>query len=56
MNPDCTINCWYGTEAHFDALENNLTFNSMDELLYGDANRDNEIGIADAVALRKRLI
>ena len=56
FDPDCTINGWYGTEAHSYALSNNLKFNPMDELLYGDANGDNEIGVADAVALQKYLL
>ena len=56
FDPDCVINGWYGTEAHSYALSNNLKFNPMDELLYGDANGDNEIGIADAVALQKYLL
>ena len=56
FDPDCTINGWYGTEAHSYALSNNLKFNPMDELLYGDANGDNEIGISDAVALQKYLL
>ena len=56
FDADCTINGWYGTEALSYALSNNLKFNPMDELLYGDANNDGEIGIADAVALQKHLL
>ena len=56
FDSDCTINGWYGTEAHFYALSNNLKFNPMDELLYGDANKDGEIGISDAVGLQNYLL
>ena len=56
FDPDCVINGWYGTEAHSYAVLNNLKFNPMDELLYGDANNDGEIGISDAVALQKYLL
>ena len=40
----------------FYALSNNLKFNPMDELLYGDANEDGEIGISDAVGLQNYLL
>ena len=56
FDPDCTINGWYGTEAHSYALANNLKLNPMDELLYGDANKDGEIGISDAVGLQNYLL
>ena len=56
FDSDCTINGWYGTEAHSYAIENNLKFNPMDELFYGDANGDNEIGISDAVAIQNYLL
>jgi len=56
FDSDCVINSWYGTEAHFYALENNLTFNPMDDLLYGDANGDGTIGIADGVALQNYIL
>ena len=56
FDSDCVINGWYGTEAHSYALSNNLKFNPMDELLYGDANKDGEIGISDAVGLQNYLL
>jgi len=56
FDSDCTINGWYGTEAHFYAMENNLKFNPMDDLLYGDANGDGAIGIADGVVLQNYIL
>ena len=56
INKKLIVNGWYGTEAHSYALSNNLKFNPMDELFYGDANNDGEIGIADAVSLQKYLL
>lgn len=52
----CTINGWYGTEAHSYAVMHNLKFNPLDDITYGDANNDGEINITDAVMLQKYLL
>ena len=52
FDSDCTINGWYGTEAHSYAIEWGLKFNPIDEnIAYGDLNADNSIDIADAVLM-----
>ena len=52
FDSDCTINGWYGTEAHSYAIEWGLKFNPLDEnIAYGDLNADNSIDIADAVLM-----
>ena len=52
FDQDCTINGWYGTEAHSYAIEWGLKFNPLDEnIAYGDLNADNSIDIADAVLM-----
>ncbi len=56
VDSNCIISGWYGTEAHTYALEYNLKFNPLDEILSGDVNNDGEIDINDAVALQKYLL
>ncbi|MCI6888863.1 MAG: dockerin type I repeat-containing protein [Ruminococcus sp.] len=52
FDQDCTINGWYGTEAHSYAIEWGLKFNPLNEnIAYGDLNADNSIDIADAVLM-----
>ena len=53
---DCTICGYYSTEAHSYALENNLKFNALDELEYGDTNLDGSINVANAVVLQNYLL
>ena len=49
---ECVIKGYYNTEAHKYAIEQNLTFASLDEnIAYGDLNSDNSIDIADAVLM-----
>ena len=47
---------YYGTEAHNYALAHNIRFSPLDDLIYGDANNDGDINIADAVLLQSYLL
>lgn len=53
---NCTINGYYGTEAHYYALTYNARFSPLDDLLFGDANGDGEIAVSDMVSLQKYLL
>lgn len=53
---DSTISGYYGTEAHNYALTYNTKFRPLDDILYGDANGDGKIGIADLVSLQNYLL
>lgn len=56
VNPECTIEGYYNTEAHKYAVAHNLKFNALDDISYGDTNGDGNIDIADAVVLQKYLL
>lgn len=56
FDSNCIINGWYDTEAHYYAISNNLKFNALDDISYGDINLDGNIGIADAVILQRYLL
>lgn len=49
------ISGYYGTEAHSYAVSNNLKFTPLDDLNYGDTNRDGEVNIADIVLFEQYL-
>lgn len=50
------ITGYYGTEAHNYALAHNAKFSPLDDLIYGDANNDGNVNIADAVLLQSYLL
>lgn len=56
LSPDTVISGYYGTEAHNYALAHNIRFSPLDDLIYGDANNDGDINIADAVLLQSYLL
>ena len=51
-----TIRGYYGTEAHNYALAHNSKFIPLDDILYGDTNKDEKINIADLVLLQDYLL
>lgn len=53
---DSEISGYYGTEAHSYAVFNNFIFTPLDDLLFGDANNDSKINIADAVSLQNHIL
>lgn len=55
LKSNTVISGYYGTEAHNYALSHNLKFNPLEDINYGDSNKDGEINIADVVSLQKYL-
>ena len=53
---DTIISGYYGTEAHNYALLHNIKFKPIDDILYGDTNKDEKINIADLVLLQDYLL
>ena len=51
-----TIRGYYGTEAHNYALAHNSKFIPLNDILYGDTNKDEKINIADLVLLQDYLL
>ena len=51
-----TIRGYYGTEAHNYALLHNIKFKPLDDILYGDTNKDEKINITDLVLLQDYLL
>lgn len=53
LSPDTVISGYYGTEAHNYALAHNIRFSPLDDLIYGDANNDGSVNIAEVHSLWK---
>ncbi len=57
FNPlDSEITGYYGTKEHNYALSNNIKFSLLDDLVYGDANDDGKVSIADMVSLSQHIL
>ncbi len=56
LSSDTIISGYYGTEAHNYALLHNIKFKPLDDILYGDTNKDEKINIADLVLLQDYLL
>lgn len=53
---DCEIISYYSSAAHYYAVNNNVKFSPLDDLIYGDSNNDGVINSLDLVFLKQHLL